>query len=555
MNEIIKPKSVNFEELVRNSNTTLTLNSQSKMISLLTEEFTDKELQWYIANLYIYLNYHPNDEYPINLENVYKMLGFANKGNAMKTIKSNFIENDDYKIIKFTKNLYEDKAACTDGKAASSSKNLGGAGLNREDVMLNVDTFKNLAMLVKTPEGTEIRKYYIKMENIHNKVVKMEIIEQKLIQETTSKLLKEKEQIIEENKNELQSKELLIKKKDKELKQLAKKISLGWLYAGITDNINGVSKVGISDEILKRIDGHLSSNPGFKYVFSYQSKNNKLIEKCVKTLLEPFLTCKSEWFNIDSEDLIYIINFFIDLFDTNNGSEDPKMIIDYIQRLRSKNIIEKNSDEYVPDKIYDEFFEENIDTLSDRMYRGKPIPPKLTFVQLQSEIEIWIKKNNYNIQIRNNNSNFLEKFKNDIKRYVKFKYNLVPTSININDIKKQIASSGNLGYIGIKLKKNQDTDNFFSNCIYKNYYNNNIILQENGKITTKELSHSFHDYLIENKIQIPINLITKNGQFSYLFKSEFTHIIETLTNIKSTKKISTKKFSGYPGFIGIAYKI
>ena len=203
MNEIIKPNSVNFEELVRNSNTTLTLNSQSKMIDLLTEEFTQKELQWYIANLYIYLNYHPTDDYPINLENVYRMLGFANKGNAMKTIVSNFVENDDYKIIKFTNKLIDD---CL---LVRTEKQTNRGGHNREDVMLNIDTFKNLAMLVKTPEGTTIRKYYIKMENIHNKVVKIEI-------ETTQKLLEESKnqtKLLELNLQDTQDKIVLMTRK------------------------------------------------------------------------------------------------------------------------------------------------------------------------------------------------------------------------------------------------------------------------------------------------------------------------------------------------------
>jgi hypothetical protein len=96
--ELITPETINFIELVRNSNTSLSLNCESKMIDLLNKEFTEQESQWYITNLYIYLNYHPTNDYPINLENVYKMLGFANKGNAMKTIKSNFIKDEDYKI-------------------------------------------------------------------------------------------------------------------------------------------------------------------------------------------------------------------------------------------------------------------------------------------------------------------------------------------------------------------------------------------------------------------------------------------------------------------------
>ena len=111
---------------------------------------------------------------------------------------------------------------------------------------------------------------------------------------------------------------------------MSKKISLDWLYVAVTDNINGVSKIGIAEEILRRIDGHLSSNPGFKYVFTYQSKNNKLIEKCIKAILDPFLTNKNEWFNIESNDLVYLVKFFIELFDKNNGSEDPKLIIDFI---------------------------------------------------------------------------------------------------------------------------------------------------------------------------------------------------------------------------------
>ena len=36
--------------------------------------------------------------------------------------------------------------------------------------MLNIDTFKSLCMLAKTDKGKEIRRYYVKLENIHNKI-------------------------------------------------------------------------------------------------------------------------------------------------------------------------------------------------------------------------------------------------------------------------------------------------------------------------------------------------------------------------------------------------
>jgi hypothetical protein len=42
------------------------------------------------------------------------MIGFANKGNAMKTIKSNFVENEDYKIALFhmEKRKHKDDINC-----------------------------------------------------------------------------------------------------------------------------------------------------------------------------------------------------------------------------------------------------------------------------------------------------------------------------------------------------------------------------------------------------------------------------------------------------------
>ncbi|NBP03774.1 MAG: hypothetical protein EBU90_27480, partial [Proteobacteria bacterium] len=99
MNQIIAPKAINFNELVKNSNTTLSFNVQTKMIEKLNTEFTEEEQQWYVANLYVYMNYHPTDDYPINLEDVFKMIGFANKENAKRTLKNNFTHGEDYKKL------------------------------------------------------------------------------------------------------------------------------------------------------------------------------------------------------------------------------------------------------------------------------------------------------------------------------------------------------------------------------------------------------------------------------------------------------------------------
>jgi hypothetical protein len=69
------------------------------MIVLLKEQFTQEEQEWYIGNLYMYMNYHPTNDFPINLDHVFKMIGFATKGNAKRTLENNFVIDEDYKLL------------------------------------------------------------------------------------------------------------------------------------------------------------------------------------------------------------------------------------------------------------------------------------------------------------------------------------------------------------------------------------------------------------------------------------------------------------------------
>ena len=156
--------------LKSNMNSSISLKYESDLMNEIDKYFTTEEQKWYLSNLFMYINYHPTNEYPINLENVFKMIGFANKGNAMKTLKTNFTLDEDYK----TSFVPKEKSSW------------GGSG--GEQVMLNIDTFKNLCMLAKTSKGKEIRKYYIKLETILNDIIKKQLrdseqllIEQKLL--------------------------------------------------------------------------------------------------------------------------------------------------------------------------------------------------------------------------------------------------------------------------------------------------------------------------------------------------------------------------------------
>jgi 23S rRNA maturation mini-RNase III len=49
MSHMIKSTTINFKELVKNSNTTLSLDVQSKIVDKLNNTFTENEQHWYIA--------------------------------------------------------------------------------------------------------------------------------------------------------------------------------------------------------------------------------------------------------------------------------------------------------------------------------------------------------------------------------------------------------------------------------------------------------------------------------------------------------------------------
>jgi phage anti-repressor protein len=287
----IVPKSINFNELVKSSNTTFSLNVQTQLVEKLNTNFTEEEQQWYVANLYMYLNYHPTNDYPINLENVYKMLGFANKGNAMKTIKSNFTKDEDYKVALFH---------------TEKRKNEG--GYNKEDIMLNVDTFKNLCMIAKTEKGKQIRKYYVKLENVYNETINDEI---------------------------RQSKQELIKTQ-KELVTLKKLKTNKWYNQTPGDTIyaikvNNIIKIGKTRDIKSR-EAHYTQNQCGDMFYIKKCHNCDLSEKVIHHMLDKHREENNrEWFNISNELAIYIIDIVCDFLDN---------FINYSEKLPISNLKE-----------------------------------------------------------------------------------------------------------------------------------------------------------------------------------------------------------------------
>ena len=517
--ELITPETINFTELVRNSNTTLSLSNeyQSKMITLLNTEFTESQQQWYIANLYIYMNYHPTNDYPINLENVFKMIGFANKGNAKRTLENNFTKNEDYKIT-----------------ILPSEK----GQMAREDIMLNIDTFKSLCMLAKTDKGKEIRKYYVKLENIHNKIIKQEIEEQK-------QLLLEKDTLLQDSFKQLENKDLEKKREvEMTLKNSFNKRCLVYLIK-ITINDEIIYKFGHTDDIVTRLRAHKNQiSEDIELVYCIESKDNKMLERLLIDYLEQYkfrikrtINDKQQTELLKVNDIQMVKDKLIEL---NKDIENDKLLItklknkiidleieniqlkqqsleDESQKINElKNKIERLEKTILDYKLGDNKikpFIENEDTVEDRIYKKRQVdkidPTTLQIIETYECINSIIIKNSE----LSYNGIYRSIKKNNVYKDFRWNYNgekINPTNKILTDgnkIEKVIQLDKNKKFIKIYPTKSELCKLLHIGLVKLNrYIEEEKILNEfyyvNESSYNGDIPNEFVNYEIHNSKQI-----------------------------------------------------
>jgi hypothetical protein len=544
-------ETLDIVNLIQN-NTIVGLSSisSSNLIEKIKKTFTDNQQQLFVASFFTYLNYNSKNDFVIDLDNIWKWLGFSRKDHCKTVLEKHFLKDNDYIIQKATSEVVEscdDKTTEIFAPEVAEAKKDGRGGNNKEKILMTVNTFKKLCLKAGTKRADEIHEYYINLEEIIQETISEEAIELKNILQKTTQELEEKEL-------ELEKKDIIIKRKEKQLKELSKKTSIDYIYVAINEGVSNLSKIGITENIIRRNDNHLSSNPGFKYVYTYQSKNNKLIESCIKSFLSPFVYNKAEWYSIPQEDLVYIVEFFIEIFDKNNGHEDPKNITDFIKRLRQKSVIVKHKDELIPRDLYSQFFKECIEFQTTVGHIPKlDNKYKCTLLRLQERFDQWLTDNNYSFAIKNNAGNYLEKYKTDIKDYIQDTYNKSIETINLISGKHNMKMSSYLGYVGFRVA-DDFAKCYYTEDIYKRFINGCLVVDNKSSTTKKEIAECFDKWLEQNQIESSLEKEV-NSRVSTLFYAEITEAIQKLTGIISSKKVTNKRYSGYPGFKGIALSL
>jgi hypothetical protein len=294
-------EQLNIVALIENNPITrLSSTYNNKLLCKIKEQFTGFEQQLFVSSFYCYLNYDKNIDFVVDLDDVWKWLGFSQKVSAERVIEKNFKLGLDYK----TSQIYEatsesdeeglEKTAYPIGKAVfeedNKSKNTGfqfekislsesdeeglektalqfgkavfqeenktknlalgktktvskkNGGQNIKKIFLTIKCFKSLCLKAQTKKASEIHEYYMKLEEVLQETLEQETVELK-------QQLEQKENIIlqvEQEKIKIEEQKDLLLQKAKREKQRAVEqaiivqfpVNTECVYFGTIDNTN-----------------------------------------------------------------------------------------------------------------------------------------------------------------------------------------------------------------------------------------------------------------------------------------------------------------------------
>ena len=198
---------LNIVELIEsNPITKLSDTYNIKLLEIIKSRFSDTEQRLFVSSFYCYLNHDKTKEFVVDIDSIWKWIGFSQKINAIRLLEKNFVINIDYK-----------KTALLLGKAVLEEEKKNG-GQNAIRVWLTIKCFKSLCLKAQTKKASEIHEYYMKLEDILHEVIeeeglelKKQLLEQKQIVNQQTTILEETKKMLFQTP-ELERHKLLLRK-------------------------------------------------------------------------------------------------------------------------------------------------------------------------------------------------------------------------------------------------------------------------------------------------------------------------------------------------------
>jgi hypothetical protein len=445
--------SLNIVELIENNPITrLSGTYQNKLLTKIKNNFTDTEQQLFVASFYCFLNYNQRNDFVIDLDNIWKWIGFNQKVKAKTLLAKNFKLDIDYKIL-----------LCQQGK---QHIHLHG-GHNKETILLTIRTFKLFCLKAGTEKAAQIHEYYIKMEETLQEVIQEESDELKLQLENKDK--------------ELENKDKELEKKDKEKDKIREKTLIEQfpnnaqcVYYGIIDNLSQsgekLIKFGNSNNLKNRVVRHKDTYSNFTLVNAFKVENKLQIENAIKE--NQILNKRQRELTINNKKYIELLNI-----DGLSFTELDKIIQEIITSI-----------EYTPEN-YEKLLNENTELkkkLSEDKELNELILLKIENQKLKIENIKLIKK--YNTLIRKTKPIILDEDEDDAEGKEDLLENYEESINKIKNAKKE--KDGNYN-INDKVYKTiiGTREEVYKEISYKTtggLTKDDLLLNKNGKIVSKK---------------------------------------------------------------------
>jgi cell division septum initiation protein DivIVA len=277
--------TLNIVELIeKNPITKLSQTYNNFLLEKIQENFSTFEQQLFVSSFYCYLNYDKNTDFVIDLDDVWKWLGFTQKAHVKPMIESNFKLNVDYTISipEFKKTKTDQQSGGSDEEQPSEStvpakpKN---GGQNKQTIKLTIRCFKLLCLKAQTKKAGEIHDYYLRLEEI----ILMTVDEQ------TNQLRAQLEQKNEVISTLNQATITLTQEKKRAIeKTLISQfpVNTECIYFGTIDNTNAdnekLIKFGHTNNLATRVADHHKKYTNFILAAAFRVHNKVEIENYIK---------------------------------------------------------------------------------------------------------------------------------------------------------------------------------------------------------------------------------------------------------------------------------
>lgn len=278
----ITMESFDVVDLIENNPISkLTATYQNKLLTKIKAKFNESEQQLFVASFYGFLNYDPNNDFVIDLDDVWKWLDFSTKQKSKMLLEAQFVKDTDYIILL---NLQVKQSDHTRG------------GHNKEIFMLNIATFKKFCLKAGTKKADAIHDYYIKLEGLLHEVVQEESVELKL---------------------QLEQKQIQLEKSEKTTEKIREKTLLEQfgrntqcVYYGSIDNLSdnneNLIKFGNSNNLVNRVAQHRETYTNFRLLNAFKVDNKLQVENEMKE--HPLFSERQRTITIKSKNYVELLS-------------------------------------------------------------------------------------------------------------------------------------------------------------------------------------------------------------------------------------------------------